>query len=391
MNPKTMTDIRLFFFWQSDLKEIRSLIRKTLNQVKQDLQREDINVILVEDSRTENGAEQIDAGLLGDIGTADLFIADISPVTHYNTESGDLKLVPNSNAMFETGFAIARLGNNRCRLLACLDDGMNITNMPFDINHRKLLVFKRNNLEPLKSIKRWIKDKTIEIEESRKQQKPESHAVILFGNYQSSIDVNPSFRRKIYVASEHDTSTNQNPLNVSAARHMVSAFDVMEQAFNTSLSVVSPTPEYLKPIRKKQDVSLVPITFIIENDGTQPIDNCRLHIWAEEESIKFDESDIDGTLRMPIPKKDGDLFISDDGQHIFESIHTINPSEAIHIGDVYVSLPYEPADVVLKWEFTSRTINSSGELTLVSMPTYEDQFVPNESKIGEIEYSHIYT
>lgn len=96
------------FSWQSDDKHTRNVIKSKIKDACDKLLDDNINVNIIEDSRTENGAEHIDTGLLKSIENCDLFIADVTPVTQYESD-GEVKLSPNGNVLFETGYASVNL------------------------------------------------------------------------------------------------------------------------------------------------------------------------------------------------------------------------------------------------------------------------------------------
>lgn len=98
------------------------------------------------DEATRNlpGSPKIEDAILEKIASADIFVCDITPIA-----SCGRKLMPNSNVIFELGFALHALGEKRVILLAKYGD-WNVNDMPFDFNHRRIGMFssaKDCNLE----------------------------------------------------------------------------------------------------------------------------------------------------------------------------------------------------------------------------------------------------
>ena len=77
----------------------------------------------------------------------------MTPVTSYQTKEGKTKLSPNGNVLFECGFAIRHLSDGLVKLICRLEDGDDISSLPFDINHRKLLTFSNKNRKLLSIVR----------------------------------------------------------------------------------------------------------------------------------------------------------------------------------------------------------------------------------------------
>lgn len=59
-----MKEYNMFYSWQSDDKHARRVIKNKIEDACKELKRENISIHIIEDSRTENGAESIITGLL---------------------------------------------------------------------------------------------------------------------------------------------------------------------------------------------------------------------------------------------------------------------------------------------------------------------------------------
>ena len=101
-----MCSIKIFYSWQSDDAHTRNVIRSQIEKAIKHLASGGLAFEIIEDARTENGAEHIETGVLESIAKSDVFIGDVTPVTSYQTKEGKTKLSPNGNVLFECGFAI---------------------------------------------------------------------------------------------------------------------------------------------------------------------------------------------------------------------------------------------------------------------------------------------
>lgn len=141
--PKTKFTI--FFSWQSDLKGNKKIIKDSLlAECQKQKEKNDYQLEIDEATRNLPGSPKIEDAILEKISSADIFVCDITPVA-----SCGRKLMPNSNVIFELGFALHALGDKRVILLAKNGD-WDVNDMPFDFNHRRIGIFssaKDCNLE----------------------------------------------------------------------------------------------------------------------------------------------------------------------------------------------------------------------------------------------------
>ncbi len=71
------------------------------------------------------------------IERCDVFVADITPVAKTGT-----KLLPNPNVLIELGYALKAIGPDRIILVAQNKDGWEVKDLPFDINHHRIVMFQ---------------------------------------------------------------------------------------------------------------------------------------------------------------------------------------------------------------------------------------------------------
>ena len=133
----------LFYSWQSDLPEIRNKISKSIrDQAKKIKEKHNIQIKEEQATRGLPGSPKIEDSIFEKIQNSDIFLADITPVASFND-----KRLPNPNVCIELGFAIKTLGWDRIILVAEYDGNWKTENLPFDINHHRIELFKRD--EPL--------------------------------------------------------------------------------------------------------------------------------------------------------------------------------------------------------------------------------------------------
>lgn len=139
------TKFTIFFSWQSDLKGNKKIIKDSLlAECQKQKEKNGYQLEIDEATRNLPGSPKIEDAILEKIASADIFVCDITPIA-----SCGRKLMPNSNVIFELGFALHALGEKRVILLAKKGD-WDVNDMPFDFNHRRIGMFssaKDCNLE----------------------------------------------------------------------------------------------------------------------------------------------------------------------------------------------------------------------------------------------------
>lgn len=139
------TKFTIFFSWQSDLKGNKKIIKDSLlAECQKQKEKNGYQLEIDEATRNLPGSPKIEDAILEKIASADIFVCDITPIA-----SCGRKLMPNSNVIFELGFALHALGEKRVILLAKHGD-WDVNDMPFNFNHRRIGMFssaKDCNLE----------------------------------------------------------------------------------------------------------------------------------------------------------------------------------------------------------------------------------------------------
>lgn len=129
----------VFYSWASDHKKqknkIEKALRKALKTTKKQL---DIDLVIDRDTKGKSGAIDIVDSIFDKIDHCRIFVSDVSfkgSKWHFLNQ----KLV-NQNVLFETGYALRKLGEHNLILIFNKKYG-NVDDLPFDIKKRRILCF----------------------------------------------------------------------------------------------------------------------------------------------------------------------------------------------------------------------------------------------------------
>ncbi|MPS72807.1 MAG: hypothetical protein E2590_06575 [Chryseobacterium sp.] len=167
--------ITIFYSWQSDLpnNSNRGYIQRAIQKAVKNIQEKNnsITEIFVDsDSRDEFGTPDLVNTIFSKINNCDIFISDIS-IINSNIES---RKTPNPNVLIELGYASSVIGWEKIISVFNIEYGK-IEELPFDIRHRKPLLYsnENNNLDKILEsnihniIENYISDKKYYIELKR--------------------------------------------------------------------------------------------------------------------------------------------------------------------------------------------------------------------------------
>lgn len=128
----------LFLSWQSDVNSARSAIESAVKgAISSLLDTDRLNIELDESTWNVPGMPKIEDVIKDKIENSDIFVADITPIATKGT-----KQLPNPNVLIELGYALKCLGPERILLVAQNKSGWDVKDLPFDINHHRILTFK---------------------------------------------------------------------------------------------------------------------------------------------------------------------------------------------------------------------------------------------------------
>lgn len=135
-----MKELKLFFSWQSDVKDNHKIIGDALRKACDDIRSEgEFDIVYDESTWARSGSPVIEDVVLEKIQKCDLFVADLTPVA--TTSKKDL---PNPNVMMELGVAKSSIIDGVILLLFTGDIDTN--RMPFDINHQRMSRFSTKTI-----------------------------------------------------------------------------------------------------------------------------------------------------------------------------------------------------------------------------------------------------
>lgn len=139
---------KVFYCWQSDDSRTRYIIKKELLRQLYKLESDtNCKFYLDEDTRGVAGMPPIVDEVMKKISQCDIFVCDITPILCYRN-SDKKKVMPNSNVMFELGYAYHCLDSSQ--IIAVVNNVNYLWgDMPFDIIHLKQIVISKNFGEDL--------------------------------------------------------------------------------------------------------------------------------------------------------------------------------------------------------------------------------------------------
>lgn len=141
----------VFYCWQSNDEKTRQTIQKNLKEAIEGIANaiDDVKTdipIFDSDTRGAIGAVDITTTIEAKIRNCSIFVADISLVD----EGKDGRKYINQNVAYELGLAVGALGWERIILVFNEESGK-VEELPFDINHHRLLKFSHKKEARLKN------------------------------------------------------------------------------------------------------------------------------------------------------------------------------------------------------------------------------------------------
>jgi len=149
-------DCTIFYSWQSDLpnKTNRSFIEKCIRKAIKDCSEKISSGLVLDfdsDTRGKTGSPNITQTIIDKISKSDIFICDISIINQDYTG----RKCPNPNVLFELGYAVKLLGWDRIICIFNNSTG-DIAELPFDINHHRMLQYNPSTEDIAKIISNQI-------------------------------------------------------------------------------------------------------------------------------------------------------------------------------------------------------------------------------------------
>lgn len=382
-----MNRYRLFFSWQNDRKDTKSIVSSALRKAAKHLATEGIELFIDQDTRERVGKRNIATEVLEKINNCDIFVADLTPVTTYYPpkETHSLpKYMPNSNVMYEYGYALRAKGENRMIALASIDKEADehIEYMPFDINHDTITLFTDES--SLSGLCGWIKKIIEDVDEERAAYVPQYACTLLFQSEEGHTDeitINPRYKRIYYTSS----NCNQCYRHTGTATP-VSWFDGInsvlrqQQALAERLSMPALPIATARIVQKTINHSYVPLQIVFINQGTEALDNIKIWVTADDDRVSF--ADTNEKQIHSFPSVRSIYATSIDDKQIFQSKQTLNPQDHITFETVYVHAPHDIDSFKLHWKLSSRRYSQEGDIVVHVNPEYEYDTREDDDLLG---------
>ena len=384
-----MKQYRLFFSWQNDRKESKSVVFSALRKAAKKLAAEGIELFIDQDTRERVGKRNIVTEVLDKINRCDIFVADLTPVITYYPpqETHSLpKHMPNSNVMYEYGYALHAKGENRMIALASInkEDDEHIEYMPFDINHDTITLFTDEN--SLNGLCGWIKKIIEDVDKERAAYVPQYASSLLFQSEEGLTDeitISPRYKR-VYYTSSNSNQCNQHRGNTPPVSWFDGINSVLRQQQALAERLTMPTIPIATPkiVQKTTNHSYVPVQMVFINQGTEALDNLKIWVTANDDRVCFaetNEKQIHSLLSVR-----SIYATSIDDNRIFQHKQTLNPQDSITFETVYLHAPHDVGTFILHWKQCSRQYAKEGELLIHVHPAYEYDTIEND-ELAETE------
>jgi hypothetical protein len=137
--------MKLFYSWQSNIKGQKEIIEKSITKTLEKIKKEiETEIPLDRDTKNKPGSIDIEQEIFNKINSASIFVGDITFINvNKITNIFNNKKIPNPNVLLELGYAVRKMGWERIILIFNEKYGK-IEELPFDINHHRVLSYQDN-------------------------------------------------------------------------------------------------------------------------------------------------------------------------------------------------------------------------------------------------------
>lgn len=323
---QTFHSFNIFNCWQSDDPKSRTIIKSVLAKVQKELKDKGYLLNIVEGASGTIGMPKIDEMLLKNIEECDIFICDLTPVIELKKKGKQSKAMPNSNVLFETGYAFAKKGTNRIIALA-RNNRIGLDTLPFDIRQYRLKSFRTN--DDLKDLSLWV-ELIIDniLKESKAPVEYEADVVNVGGGQEFK---GTAFYKKLVYDKDGVSGVIESGILINGK----TAWE--RPSFFNNIELVN--------------LSFLPINLVIQNKGLKMLQNCKLYISADNKSVIFRKTNLDDNPIHNIEFKTDSLHI--DNNCVCYSGNSINPGDCSVIDCFYVKVPRDITEFYINWKLTS--------------------------------------
>lgn len=364
-----MRNYTLFFSWQNEVKESKKIIFDALYKAKEKLKDRDIEITIDQDTRKRTGIRKIDVEIIEKINKCDIFLCDLSPVTTKTPKKKtDLKRhMPNSNVMFEFGYAMGVLGQDNIIALAKFRRGEHIELMPFDIKTFTITDFKKT--DDLKYLDKWIENICDEVDKKKSAMVHEYDLKlgIISGNEASLKGaICPIYKRNVNHHSVDRNIETKEDIEDSMAIATGRGLDVLIRRVQMEAAIPA---EEIKVITHEIYRSFCPIEILVCNLGEKALENVSIFIEANNPEVRFKYSNEEDTLfhMGHIIDPDGIQVKDKDVRMKYE---ILNPQTQYKLKTFFVFAPPGVDSFNLRWSASTKTGRFNGEIEVLVVPDY---------------------
>lgn len=376
---------RVFFSWQSDRIEVKKAIHRELDVVAKKLYKEGVNLIVDHDTRDRVGTQDINAEVLQKILHCDIFIADVTPVSKILSDTPKpVKLIPNPNVMYESGYALAHKGLSKMIFLASLQHGETIAQLPFDINHNTITsIHDLGQLPALSSMIRKIIDI---VRNERISIKNAYDCNVCFRQDERILEqltLTPQYKKILYVSSTNRRNVQSQEKSPLVMSNLELLMMYAENIQKTSSLLAPPELVNAKVYSEEINHSICPMQIAVCNIGERALENLYLFLKLDNSGTAFVESNKESmTMRISPPKNN---YLIVDKNNIQSDMGILNPNMLQNISTIYLNIPSGVEQVTLYWSIQSTTHCQSGQLVIEVKPSYINETREDDSNKGKIE------
>jgi hypothetical protein len=373
---------RVFFSWQSDRIEVKKAIHRELDVVAKKLYKEGVNLIVDHDTRDRVGTQDINAEVLQKILHCDIFIADVTPVSKILSDTPKpVKLIPNPNVMYESGYALAHKGLSKMIFLASLQHGETIAQLPFDINHNTITsIHDLGQLPALSSMIRKIIDIVRNERMSIKNAYDCNVCFCLDDQFTDNITLIPQYQKVIYLSSTPSRRTNSLAKSAAVMSNFEAILRFAENVQKTGRLLAPSELATARVYTGEIDHSICTFQMAVGNIGECALENMYLLLELDDSGATFVENDRKMFV-LDIPPSTNYHIMS--ACKIQSRIDLLNPNMFRNISTIYLKIPVGVENVTLHWFVQSTTHNQSGKLMINVKPEYIIESKEDDSKFGQ--------
>ena len=376
---------RVFFSWQSDRIEVKKAIHRELDVVAKKLYKEGVNLIVDHDTRDRVGTQDINAEVLQKILHCDIFIADVTPVSKILSDTPKpVKLIPNPNVMYESGYALAHKGLSKMIFLASLQHGETIAQLPFDINHNTITSI--HDLGQLPTLSSMIKKIIDTVRQERLSEKKAYDCDVCFRQDERILEqltLTPQYKKILYVSSTNRRNVQSQEKSPLVMSNLELLMKYAENIQKTSSLLAPPELVNAKVYSEEINHSICPMQIAVCNNGERALENLYLFLKLDNSGTAFVESNKESMAMRISPPKNNYLIV--DENHIQSDMGILNPNMLQKISTIYLNIPSGVEKVTLYWSIQSTTHCQSGKLMIEVKPSYIYKTHEDDSKKGKIE------